>query len=1017
MPKADVLADLLRRAYDPVRLVTDRRFRRAVRARGPASAELAPPLWTDAHGGRVVRLVMPDDYLPATLPDADTLRVYWRDLVQAAALEHYPETLAGVSAPPEVVARVAAAGPDVLPEMRAVLIAERVVGPDAPDGVVVARGLAVLADLTAFDPAAVGIVFPSLSAVDLTTLDPQLGATRLRDAVRPDGSADGPRLAAPPPAVRPGYTAAGRLAKAAAAAGRRNFVRAAVSYAQVPADDPHYREAQAEARKAVADGLVYRLGKALGWAADARRAWAQALMPLVAAAAARPWSPAGRALYDLQRIVADASGELSTVDPARVAASFGRQGWRRVLPAAPLVLRLRHLQSARRHLHRADLAAADRDAVEALLVADLAAREHVLHAALGPVVAEVFADAGLAPASVVEAAARDAAVAQLLARLADHGFLRIGDLRDVLARNQLKLPDLAGPGEWLRGDALLRADRLLADRLGGAYHGGEIYLRWIHRMTAALFATPPGRWLSRYALLPAAAAVMAVEFAGYVKLELEAVARYVGRALAARPDPPVALADAASTTADALDQIPHPPAAHASGVHADPWVYIAVAVVVGVLVNWPAARALAGAGLRAAGRGLTLVFVAGPRWVWRSPPVRAVRRHPLTRAAVAGLTTPLAVAGVVALSLYAAGVPAPAKRYAVLAAFGATAAAIQTVAGRRVEDRVGEALLDAWRALRTNLLPGLVGSVVDLFRWAGELFERGLYSIDEWLRFREGQSALGLALKGVLSLVWYPVAYVVRFAFNLLLEPQINPVKHFPVVTVSHKLLLPLTGVLAEATGWSIEAAGTFIMAVPGVFGFIVWELKENWRLYAANRPRALQPAVIGHHGETMRGYLRPGFHSGTLPRVYRKLRTAAGRARLTNAARPAAPVPDPRHAIADTVRPFLDHEFVGLLRAAKAWRPLAPAVGTVRVHVHSVRATVTVAGHPDDPLGLLFTLDGDRVVLTTDRPAWRADLDPEQATALETALAGLAARGAAGDPDRPVAWAEWSAYWQRAAG
>ena len=34
------------------------------------------------------------------------------------------------------------------------------------------------------------------------------------------------------------------------------------------------------------------------------------------------------------------------------------------------------------------------------------------------------------------------------------------------------------------------------------------------------------------------------------------------------------------------------------------------------------------------------------------------------------------------------------------------------------------------------------------------------------------------------------MAYVLRFAVNVLLEPQFNPIKHFPVVTVGHKLLL-----------------------------------------------------------------------------------------------------------------------------------------------------------------------------------------------------------------------------------
>ena len=45
--------------------------------------------------------------------------------------------------------------------------------------------------------------------------------------------------------------------------------------------------------------------------------------------------------------------------------------------------------------------------------------------------------------------------------------------------------------------------------------------------------------------------------------------------------------------------------------------------------------------------------------------------------------------------------------------------------------------------------------------------------------------------------------------------------------------------------------ATTIAFLIPGIFGFLVWELKENWRLYGANRPRQLKPVPIGHHGET----------------------------------------------------------------------------------------------------------------------------------------------------------------------
>ena len=122
------------------------------------------------------------------------------------------------------------------------------------------------------------------------------------------------------------------------------------------------------------------------------------------------------------------------------------------------------------------------------------------------------------------------------------------------------------------------------------------------------------------------------------------------------------------------------------------------------------------------------------------------------------------------------------------------------------------------------------------------------------------------ATKAVLGLIWFPIAYIVPVRFYLLVEPQINPVKHFPVVTVSHKVIWPMVPELVEMSGLSVWTVSTFVNGIPGIFGFIAWELKENWRLYEANRSSRLRPVTIGSHGETMRGLLRPGFHSGTVP-------------------------------------------------------------------------------------------------------------------------------------------------------
>jgi hypothetical protein len=93
-----------------------------------------------------------------------------------------------------------------------------------------------------------------------------------------------------------------------------------------------------------------------------------------------------------------------------------------------------------------------------------------------------------------------------------------------------------------------------------------------------------------------------------------------------------------------------------------------------------------------------------------------------------------------------------------------------------------------------------------------------------------------------------------------------------------------LGGILAQhmEKEWAYTLAGTVIAGIPGIFGFLVWELKENWRLYAANRPKGLQPMIIGRHGETMGRLLKPGFHSGTIPKLFAKLRRAERKARAS---------------------------------------------------------------------------------------------------------------------------------------
>ena len=76
----------------------------------------------------------------------------------------------------------------------------------------------------------------------------------------------------------------------------------------------------------------------------------------------------------------------------------------------------------------------------------------------------------------------------LLDRIIQYGFLTFGELRDTISRNQLKLPDVSEPDDFLKGDPLIRVDdELLSARVRLLEAGvKELELR-----REAVYATDP----------------------------------------------------------------------------------------------------------------------------------------------------------------------------------------------------------------------------------------------------------------------------------------------------------------------------------------------------------------------------------------------------------------------------------------------------------------------------------------------------------------------------------------------
>src|SRR5439155_2901857 len=254
------------------------------------------------------------------------------------------------------------------------------------------------------------------------------------------------------------------------------------------------------------------------------------------------------------------------------------------------------------------------------------------------------------------------------------------------------------------------------------------------------------------------------------------------------------------------------------------------------------------------------------------------------------------------------------------ALFAVSALGLNSRIGRDAHELLADGLVRSGRQLTSRIVHGVIRWILEIFAELVELVDRALYRVDEWLRFKAGESRLTLVVKGALGIVWSAVAYFLRLYVNLFIEPGVNPIKHFPVVTVTAKLMVPLYPMLLSAIsgpahqlmgaalGTSFAAFTVFVM--PGVAGFLVWELKENWRLYRKTRPRTLREVSIGRHGESMVGFLRPGFHAGTIPKRFTKLRRAAWKADERAVARHRAEL----HHVEDAIHKFADRELVTML-------------------------------------------------------------------------------------------------------
>ena len=970
---------------------------------------------------QIILIAQPEEHQLEVMTREQLQRHYWRLMFHARIdFELLGRTSRSRMTASDLRRRIDLLGQTSFDEIRSVLRAEQMLMRPDDDRNVYAEFVAVYQELLAFAPRLVPLYFPSLLEPDevLNVIGGDCDAALLLEETRPtdlsrDVVADSDSTDSVPavvPRVVPKVAARRRSARACLnllrkgekLGSKQNHVRAALVCQVAVEVAPD--ELVSEARQALTDkiqALVGRLQSALELSDPAAEPWLLMCEKLLPGAGHGFWNANARLLYDLQTVCFDHEHEIYKVDLLRWGLSLGKSPLKRPLPNQRVVMMSKHLRSATLRVSSVEIDPADRRELSDLLHEAADAAEQILRVRVEPMISEALDEAGLIPSSIVERVALKKMVHELADGIVDRGFITLGSLRDAISRNQLKMPDLNDSTEFFAGDPLLRADKLMSVSLDGVYQRGPFYLRWLQKVNSLAYGIPWGRWLTRYIALPFGLSFLLL-------MSVEEIAHL----LLGHPrtvEPPHAVAsdsvetdhidsavETATTVASELAVHPTDHARHEYLVYSHKTMFL-LGCVIFALIHFPGFRQRVIWLLKTLWSLLTVLLFDVPRkilrWKWvdrllKSFPMMLVRRF---------LLAPLIATLIFWLILPGFGVYVGLNRWWGATIFIVSFVALNSRVGRDTEELAREFFARTWYRIRVHLVMGVFTLIVDVFSALMDGLERVLYAVDEWLRFRSGESNVTLAMKAIVGLVWSFLHGVIRFCVTLLIEPQLNPIKHFPVVTVSHKLVLTtlsypiftvLHGFFDKPTSTAITAL--ILTSIPGVFGFLAWELKENWKLYKANRSAKLKPVLIGDHGETLLRLLCPGFHSGTIPKLFAKQRRAARNDAESPTINKQAKFAERLHHESAALQRFAERELVALLHESRTFRDSNFVVSDVELATNRVLITIEEASLPEFPLRLEFAEQSGWLVAVIREPGWLNEVEPCDAEIFKAAVTGI---------------------------
>src|SRR5262249_30986541 len=153
-----------------------------------------------------------------------------------------------------------------------------------------------------------------------------------------------------------------------------------------------------------------------------------------------------------------------------------------------------------------------------------------------------------------------------------------------------------------------------------------------------------------------------------------------------------------------------------------------------------------------------------------------------------------------------------------------------------------------------------------------------------------------------------------------------------------------------------------------------------------ANQSPVLCPEIVGHHGETVLRLLRPGLHSGTIPKLYARLRRGRGRAVRRQY--------EALHHTRERLRQFVERDLLAVLAGSRNWGATVLTVASIQLACKRIRIELACPALGAESVHVDLEEHGGSLVAGLAAPAfartWLARLTPKQVRVFKDALAGF---------------------------